>query len=84
MESLRSETFPEILSKMQPWGAKYHTKGEDQQIIRRADIMYIYIYIYINIYIYIHVYIYIYMYIGGQTLLKLKHKVRWVVKFVKT
>ena len=30
-ESLKSETFPESLSKMQLWGPKYHTKGIDQR-----------------------------------------------------
>ena len=41
-------------------------------------IILIYIYImYINIYIYIDIYV-------GETLLKIKHKVKWVVKFVET
>ena len=44
-------------------------------------------------YIYIYIYIYIYMYIYNnnnnnnniaQNLLKMKHEVKWMVKFVKT
>ena len=39
LESLRSETSPESLSKMQLWGPKHHTKGVDQRKLRRADIL---------------------------------------------
>ena len=38
-ESLRSETYPESLSKMQMWGPKHHTKGVDQQKLRLPDIL---------------------------------------------
>ena len=38
LESLRSQTSPDSLSKMQLWGRKHHTKGVDQQKLRRADI----------------------------------------------
>ena len=66
LESLRSETSPESLSKMPLPGPKYHTKGVDQRKLRRAEIlayilhiMYIYIYyIYYIHYIYIYIYIY--------------------------
>ena len=48
-QSLKSETSPESLSKMQLWGPKHHTKGVDQQKLRCADILafikYIHIYI---------------------------------------
>ena len=33
MESLRSETSPESLSKMQLWGPKRHMKGVDQDFL---------------------------------------------------
>ena len=33
LESLRSETSPESLSKMQPWGPKHHTKGVVQHFL---------------------------------------------------
>ena len=49
LESLRSETSPEGLSKMQLWGPKYHRKGVDQQKLRRADIL-AFFYMFICIY----------------------------------
>ena len=48
LESLRSETSLESLSKMQLWEPKHHTKGVDQRKLRCADILaFIYIYVYI-------------------------------------
>ena len=49
LESLRSETSPESLSKMQLWGPKHHTKGVDQRKLRRRDIL-AFFYMYICIY----------------------------------
>ena len=46
LESLRLETFPEILSKMLLWGPKQHTKVVDQRKLRRADILAFFICIY--------------------------------------
>ena len=48
LESLRSETSPESLSKMQLLGPKHHTKGVDQGKLRRADIL-----AFFNMYVYI-------------------------------
>ena len=49
LESLRSETSPESLSKMQLLGPKHHTKGVDQWKLRCADIL-AFFYTYICIY----------------------------------
>ena len=49
LESLRSETSPESLSKMQLLGPKHHTKGVDQRKLRRADIL-AFFYMYVCIY----------------------------------
>ena len=48
LESLRSETSPESLSKMQLLGPKHHTKGVDHRKLRRADILTLF-YMYIQI-----------------------------------
>ena len=48
LESLRSETSSESLSKMQLWGPKHYTKGVDQRNLRRADIL-VFFYMYICI-----------------------------------
>ena len=61
LESLRSETSPESLSKMQLPGPKHHTQGADKRKFRRTDIMaliHTYIHIYYRYYIYyIHIHI---------------------------
>ena len=54
LESLRSETSPESLSKMQLLGTKHHTKGVDHRKLSRGDVFaffrhFFYIYIYIQI-----------------------------------
>ena len=49
LESFRSETSPESLSKKQLWGPKHHTKGVDQRKLRPADIL-AFFYMYICIY----------------------------------
>ena len=51
LESLRSETSPETLSKIQLRGPKHHTQGGDQWKVTRADILAFIIYIYIYVYI---------------------------------
>ena len=48
LESLRSETSTESLSKMQLLGPKYHTKGVDQRKRRRADTLAFFICIYVH------------------------------------
>ena len=54
LESLRSQTSPESLLKMQLWEPKHHTKGVNQGKLGRADILAnfsnLYIYIYICMY----------------------------------
>ena len=57
LESLRSETSPESLSKMQLWGPKYHTKGVEMWKLRYVDIL---AFIHLAVTCYIIRYIYIF------------------------
>ena len=53
-------------------------------IQKTYDVMNILVhFLYISIYI-LYIYIYIYIYIHRSKLLKIKHKVKWMAKFVKT